>query len=116
MSGVRVRTDWEQMPPRQVWRHPIGAAWSAFAVAGGYAFTQEQRGADEAVVCYDASTGKQVWDHLDRNQRYAQAMAGIGPRATPTIADSRVYTFGATGILQLSRSAQRSRFMVAQCD
>jgi outer membrane protein assembly factor BamB len=98
-SGVRVRTDWEQTPPRQVWRHPIGAAWSAFAVAGGFAFTQEQRGSDEAVVCYDASTGKQVWVHLDSNQRYAQAMAGIGPRATPTIADSRVYTFGATGTL-----------------
>jgi outer membrane protein assembly factor BamB len=98
-SGVRVRTDWEQQPPRQVWRHPVGAAWSAFAVADGYAFTQEQRGPDEAVVCYDASTGKQVWNHLDRNQRYAQAMAGTGPRATPTVADSRVYTFGATGTL-----------------
>jgi outer membrane protein assembly factor BamB len=97
-AAVRIRTDWQQ-PPRQVWRHPVGAAWSSFAVVGNYAFTQEQRGTDEAVVCYDARDGKQVWAHLDPNQRYDQAMAGIGPRATPTVYDSRVYAFGATGIL-----------------
>ena len=96
---MRIRTDWGQRPPRPLWRHPVGAAWSSFAVVGNYAFTQEQRGTDEAVVCYDARDGKQVWAHLDPNQRYDQAMAGIGPRATPTVYDSRVYTFGAAGIL-----------------
>jgi outer membrane protein assembly factor BamB len=109
-DAVRVRTGWgegqprklsdlEQRPPRQLWRHPVGAAWSSFAVVDNFAFTQEQRGADEAVVCYDARSGTQIWAHLDQNQRYDQAMAGIGPRATPTVHDSRVYTFGATGIL-----------------
>jgi outer membrane protein assembly factor BamB len=98
-AGVRIRTDWDRQPPRMVWRHPVGAAWSSFSVVGNYAFTQEQRGANEAVVCYDAGTGKQIWTHLDQNQRYDQAMAGVGPRATPTVYDSRVYTFGATGIL-----------------
>ncbi len=98
-SAARIRTDWAQQPPRQVWRHPVGAAWSSFAVVGNYAFTQEQRGTDEAVVCYDARDGKHIWAHLDPNQRFDQTMAGIGPRATPTVYDSRVYTFGATGIL-----------------
>lgn len=92
-------SDMEQKPPRQLWRHPVGAAWSSFAVVGNFAFTQEQRGPDEAVVCYDAREGKQLWAHLDRKQRYDQAMAGIGPRATPTVYDSRVYTLGATGVL-----------------
>jgi outer membrane protein assembly factor BamB len=97
--GVRVRTDWEQRPPQQVWKHPVGAGWSAFAVVGGFAFTQEQRGEDEAAVCYDAQTGQQVWAHLDHGQRYSNAMAGVGPRATPTVSGSRVYTFGTSGIL-----------------
>lgn len=97
--GVRLRTDWEQQPPRQVWRHPLGAGWSSFAVADGYAFTQEQRGGDEAVVCYDANTGKQVWSHVDHGQRYSSEMAGVGPRATPTVSGSRVYTYGTSGIL-----------------
>jgi outer membrane protein assembly factor BamB len=97
--GVRVRTDWNQQPPREVWRHPVGAAWSSFAVVGNYAFTQEQRGDDEAVVCYDADTGKQIWAHVDAGQRYSNAMAGVGPRATPTVSGSRIYTFGSSGIL-----------------
>ncbi len=32
--GLRVRTDWEQRPPLQVWRHPVGAGWSSFAIGG----------------------------------------------------------------------------------
>ena len=99
VTGVRIRTDWEHQPPRLLWRHPVGAAWSSFAVVGEYAFTQEQRGKDEAVVCYNARDGKQIWVHLDDNQRFTQPMAGVGPRATPTVFDSRVYTFGAAGVL-----------------
>jgi outer membrane protein assembly factor BamB len=99
VPGVRIRTDWEHQPPRLLWRHPVGAGWSSFAVVGDYAFTQEQRGKDEAVVCYNARDGKQIWVHLDDNQRFSQPMAGVGPRATPTVFDSRVYTFGAAGVL-----------------
>ncbi|HEV7998716.1 MAG TPA: PQQ-binding-like beta-propeller repeat protein [Planctomycetaceae bacterium] len=119
-DGVRVRTRWEEANPhklsdmdprlpRQVWRHPVGAAWSSFAIVDKFAFTQEQRGTDEAVVCYDARDGKQIWVHLDHNQRYDQPLAGIGPRATPTVHDSRVYTFGATGILNCFAASSGAR-------
>jgi len=37
----------------------MGAAWSAFAVVGGFAITQEQRGQEECVVCYRLSDGPQ---------------------------------------------------------
>jgi outer membrane protein assembly factor BamB len=98
-SRPRRLSDFEPRPPRQLWRHPVGPAWSSFAVVGDLAFTQEQRGPDEAVVCYDARTGAQIWAHLDRDQRFEELRTGVGPRATPTVYDSRVYTFGATGIL-----------------
>ena len=48
--GVRLSRDWSQ-PPRCLWRQPIGAGWSGFAVVGDFAVTQEQRGDDELVVC-----------------------------------------------------------------
>jgi hypothetical protein len=32
-----------------VWREPIGAGWSSFAVVGKYGVTQEQRGEEEDV-------------------------------------------------------------------
>jgi outer membrane protein assembly factor BamB len=98
-KAVRIATDWDHQPPREIWKHPVGAAWSSFAVAGGRIFTQEQRGTGESVVCYDANSGKQIWEHTDDNQRFSNPMAGTGPRATPTVAGSRVYAYGASGIL-----------------
>lgn len=97
-AGERVRSDWDSNPPKALWKHPIGPAWSSFAIVGDLIFTQEQRGEQEAVVCYDANSGEQVWVHTDPI-RYSTAIGGTGPRATPTIHDSRAYTLGATGML-----------------
>jgi 4-amino-4-deoxy-L-arabinose transferase-like glycosyltransferase len=36
--------DWTARPPRQLWRQPLGQGWSGFAISGGVAVTQEQRG------------------------------------------------------------------------
>lgn len=97
-SHVHLAKDWERTPPRLMWRREVGAGWSAFAVVGKYAFTQEQRGPQEVVACYRISDGMQVWSHTDE-ARFDSSMGGIGPRATPTVADKKVYTVGATGIL-----------------
>jgi outer membrane protein assembly factor BamB len=91
-------TDWDAEPPKKLWRQPIGAAWSGFAVAAQHAVTQEQRGENEAVVCYDLQSGAVLWLHTDAGQ-YKTAIAGEGPRATPTIHNGKVYTLGATGVL-----------------
>ena len=98
VEGLRLARDWDARPPREVWRREVGAGWSSFAVAGGIAVTQEQRGPDEMVVAYDLSTGEILWTHSDP-ERYDTTIAGIGPRATPTVVDGRVYTLGATGVL-----------------
>jgi outer membrane protein assembly factor BamB len=98
VAGVTFATNWTNNPPREVWRRPVGAAWSSFAVVGDYVFTQEQRGDDECVVCYKAASGEEVW--VNRVAvRFDNEMGG-GPRATPTFDRGKLYTFGATGILQ----------------
>ena len=98
LDGIELESDWGQHPPKLLWRVPVGEAYSAFAVVGRSAVTQEQKGEDETVASYDLLTGKEKWRHSTR-ARYETAIAGIGPRATPTISGNRVYSFGATGIL-----------------
>ena len=98
LEGIELESDWIQHPPKLLWRVPVGDAYSAFAVVGSSAVTQEQKGEDETVACYDLLTGKEKWRHSAR-ARYGTAIAGIGPRATPTISGDRVFSFGATGIL-----------------
>jgi outer membrane protein assembly factor BamB len=96
--GVRIATDWQRHPPRQLWRHRVGPGWSSFAVAGNRLYTQEQRGEDEAVVCYDADSGAEIWVHQDK-ARFSEDLGGPGPRATPSFADGKIYALGASGLL-----------------
>jgi hypothetical protein len=97
--GPKIDTNWSGHPPKLLWKVPVGPGWSSFAVAGDLLFTQEQRGPMETVICYDATTGREIWNR-QHEARLEDPMGGPGPRATPTLAHRGLFVLGATGSFQ----------------
>ena len=98
IKTTNFRTNWNEVPPKEIWKHPVGPSWSSFVLVGPYLFTQEQREQEECVVCYLAESGDEVWVHSDRT-RHETPLGGVGPRATPTFHEGMLYSIGANGIV-----------------
>jgi len=100
IRGQGFRTDWDQRPPKELWRHPVGLGWSSFVVVGDYAITMEQRDEQEAVVAYSLASGEPLWIHGDKARfESVEVNGGDGPHATPVISGDQVYSLGGTGLL-----------------
>lgn len=101
-DGVQAHTTIPEGGPQgleELWRIKVGPGWSSFAATKNLLFTQEQRGDTECVVCYRAGTGQEVWSSSIAS-RFFEALGGLGPRATPTLHDGKIYALGAEGNLR----------------
>ena len=108
----------EKLPeggPKVLWRAPVNNGYCGPAVAGGRVFLldrvagkmpERKRGersipqipGNERVLCLDARTGAQLWEHTYDSAYRIDYPAG--PRATPVVADGRVFALGAMGDLR----------------
>jgi outer membrane protein assembly factor BamB len=85
---------------KPLWKKPLGEAHSSPIIADGlvYAFYQPKGKNTDTLAAFDAKTGELKWEKsYDRAE--IKLLFGNGPRATPTIANGKVYTYGSTGIL-----------------
>jgi len=98
VTNARLDHDWKSAPPKELWRKPVGAGWSAFAVVGSHAYTQEQRGESECITCCDLLSGRLLWAYSNA-VHFSQWQSGEGPHATPTVDKDRVFAMGAEGTL-----------------
>jgi outer membrane protein assembly factor BamB len=95
---------WPAGGPRLLWKQPVGEGHASFVVAGGVAYTIEQRRAREVVVAYDVKTGREIWTN-GWDTLFSEPMGSDGPRATPTYANGMIYALGAAGELRVLRAA-----------
>lgn len=91
--------DWQQHPPRLLWKRRTGEGYSAPSVVGDrLIYTDRQQGV-ERIFCVSAASGRALWQH-DVRASYQDALGyGDGPRSTPLIDGQRVYAVTADGIL-----------------
>jgi len=93
--------------PKARWRAQTGPGFSSLAVVGGRAYTLVLRDEAEVLVALDAASGKELWSaELSEPDYDGGAGAGEdgndggdGPRATPSVADGRVFVLDANLLL-----------------
>lgn len=103
--GPPLRVNWPAEGPPVLWRAKSGEGYSSFAVAGERAYGFHREGDEEVIVCYNLSDGNILWRQgysCSPNDSIASGTGDRtrGPRASPMIDGDRLYTFGATGVLQ----------------
>ncbi len=102
-NGVYAAPDladsWPKEGPSVLWQKKVGQGFSGPVVATGKLVLFHRQGDKEVVECLDASDGRPFW-RFDYASAYKDDFGfDEGPRATPTIAKSNVFTFGAEGVL-----------------
>ena len=91
-----ISTAWPAQGPTILWRAAIGTGFSSIAVSKDRAYTMGNTNAQDAIWCFDALTGKELWRHSYPSPLGPQWYEG-GPGATPTVADGHVFTMSKWG-------------------
>ncbi len=90
---------WPKTGPKKVWEVPVGSGYGGAAIAQKLVIVFHRLDNEETVTALSAETGKQVWSQGYPTTYRPQIEDSDGPRCVPVIADDRVLTFGAQGVL-----------------
>ncbi|HEU0009806.1 MAG TPA: PQQ-binding-like beta-propeller repeat protein [Verrucomicrobiae bacterium] len=98
-SVTNLAAQWPREGPPVVWQRKAGQGFAGPVVSGGKLILFHRIESKEVVECLDANSGNEHWK-ADYSTSYVDQMGhDPGPRATPAIAEGRVYTFGAEGVM-----------------
>lgn len=101
---------WTNGEPRRLWKVPAGHGFSGPAIAGGRAYLFHRREKLEVLTVVEVVNGRIVWETSQPTAYEDDFGFDDGPRATPAIADGRVVTLGANGLLS-ARDAGDGRML-----
>ncbi len=86
--------------PTVRWKRPIGEGFAGPIVVGDRLILFHRQNNKDIVDCISLSTNKPLWSTSYPTNYVDNFGQNRGPRATPTVAHGKVFTFGAQGILQ----------------
>src|SRR5262245_38528744 len=91
--------DWENKPPKVLWKVPLGSGFSSLTIVGDRLYTMTARGKRDLIVCLDIANGKELWSY-DAAPSYIDVQRqGRGPRSTPTYHKGKLYCLMGMGEL-----------------
>lgn len=90
---------WPAEGPPRVWAKDIGQGFSGPVVAGGRVILFHRVDNQEVVAALDPTSGDELWSFAYRTRYRDDFGFDEGPRATPLVAEGKVYTLGAEGDL-----------------
>ena len=100
-TGEEIRNTFDE--PKIAWTHKVGAGLAGPAVVDGKVVIFHRVDDKATVDALDSATGKPAWQFTYTTDYRDSFGFDPGPRATPTIADGRVFTYGAEGMLHCIR-------------
>ncbi len=100
-NGVSTETiaPWKEFPAA-TWQRDTAGGFSVPVVADGLLFVHAAvpDRDEEDVIAIDARTGSDLWHEISPRAPYSSQL-GVGPRATPSVVNGRLYTTGITGVI-----------------
>lgn len=91
-------TSWPSEGPRRIWLNDkVGVGYSGFAIVDGRLYTMGAIDNQSMMIALDADNGKLIWQ-TPLGKVYENDW-GDGPRATPSVANGKVYGMNANGEL-----------------
>jgi outer membrane protein assembly factor BamB len=92
------------------WKVTIGDGVATPALVGDKLYTYSRQGGNEIVRCLNAANGDEIWQDKNPAEAPSGPAGGFpGPRASPTVADGKVVTFGVDSTLTCLDAASGSK-------